>query len=624
MRLYLIEERRDSMSDGFKLLFNSKATTKKEIQDELQRLIRAKIDNVVDTAMSEARESHGEKIPPRDTVYYGRSPQQRIEYTLTEDELAYPPEAPDENAPITEKIRQMRELGQTLYKGYMVRQCAELTLVKQGEFMQDVTDDFARSAFCAIERPVYGALSAEQLRTYFTWRTDARRGTYYKIDKPYVTLYCYELMNKIGVLSSQDAFNRLVGVWENCREFCPSLDKTMPLWLKDFYAFNDIGLDFSELAESFPIKSDSADKITSELMDGDYSNKLEYLASHSSYNLIGSIFYTDDNIFLLNAAAQAALSALERFFLERGISLFELICGRSKKDFGWSPFAGAYVDRERMDGFHACRISSTERYCIKRGQPCFERFESAPFRNFIGYILKATESVLRERTGFRYSIVPNLSVVLDDFFNREKLYKAVSEPEFASIIPDAVNAYCDEHGIFPPRKEPKRKKKPDVGDKPQYQPALTKPQKVEIDLSALETIRREADETTRKLIIEEYEDALPEEQINELTAAVVDEVFEELTEQARNDAGSHYDLSSLSEPWKTFAKALDTRLISVLNALDNGTAEMLCRDIGALPETVYEEINAIALEHIGDVVIESDALVPDYYEDIKNILNITK
>ena len=612
------------MSDKFKLFFNSMATTKKEIQDELQRLIRAKIENVVDKAVSDAKEERGEKIPPRDTVYYGRAPQNSSKNTIIEDELAYPPETPDESATITEKIRQMRELGQTLYKGYMVRQCAELTLVKQGEFMQDVTDDFVRSAFCAIERPIYGAMSIEQLRTYFTWRTDARRGTYYKIDKPYVTLYCYELMNKIGVLSSQDAFNRLVGVWENCREFCPSLDNIMPVWLKDFYAFNDIEGDFSTLAESFPIKAKESDRVTAELMDGNYKEKLEYLMGHSSYNLKGSIFFTDEHIPLLNNAVEAALCALEGYFRMHGISLFELICGRPKKDFGWSPFAGAYVDRERMDGFRACHISSTERYCVKRGQPCFERFESAPFRSFIGYILKATESVLRERTGFRYSIVPNLSMVLDDFFNREKLYKAVSEQEFASVVPNAVNAYCDEHGIFPPRKEPKRKKKPDYGDRPQYQPAASAPKKVEIDLSVLEAIRRKADETAKKLIIEEYEDALPEEQINEITAAVVDEVFEELTEQAMTENRSQYDFSALSEQWRGFAEALDNRLLCVLQALDNGTSETLCHDMGALPETVFEEINAISLLYIGDVVIENGAFVPDYYEDITGILDITK
>lgn len=612
------------MSDMFKLFFNSKAKTKKAIQDEIQRLIRAKIENVVDKALSEVKEERGEKIPPRDTVYYGRQPQDSAKRTIIEDELAYPPETPDESAPITSKIRQMRELGQTLYKGYMVRQCAELTIVKQGEFMQDVTDDFGRSAFCAIERPIYGAMSIEQLRTYFTWRTDARRGTYYKTDKPYVTLYCYELLNKIGVLSSQDAFNRLVVVWENCREFCPSLDNTMPLWLKDFYAFNNIEGEFSTLSDSFPVKPKISDRVTAELMEGNFKDKLEYLMGHSSYNLKGSIFFTDEHIPLLNDAVEAALSSLEGYFRTHGISLFELICGRPKKDFGWSPFAGAYVDRERMDGFRTCRISSTERYCVKRGQPCFERFESAPFRSFIGYILKATESVLRERTGFRYSIVPNLSVVLDDFFNREKLYKAVSEQEFASVVPNAVNAYCDEHGIFPPRKEPKRKKKPDYGDLPQYQPITAAPKKVEIDLSALEAIRREADETAKKLIIEEYEDALPEEQITERTAAIVDEVFEELTEQAITENSSQYDFSALSEQWRTLAEELDSRLLCVLQALDSGTAELVCRDMGVLPETVFEEINALSLLHIGDVVIENGAFVPDYYEDIRHILDIAQ
>ncbi len=609
------------MSDPFKLFFNSKAKTKKAIQDELQRLIRKKIENVVETAIKDAKEERGEKIPPRDTAYYGRQTNERVSRPLTEDNIAYPPETPDETAPITEKIRRMRELGQTVYKGYMVRQCVELTMVKQGEFMQDVTDDFGRSAFCAIERPVYGALSIEQLRTYFTWRTDVRRGVYNKADKPYILLYCYELMNKIGVLSSQDAFNRLVDVWENCRGFCAALDKLMPAWLKDFYAFNNIEGEFSELAKSFPVKQENSDKVTDELMAGNYRDKLEYLAEHSSYGIKSSIFYKEDNIPLLNAGAECALTALEEYFKSLGISLFELICGRPKKDFGWTAFGGAYVDRERMDGFHACRISSTERYCVKRGEPAFERFESLPHRSFIGYILKATESVLRERTGFRYSIVPNLSMVLDDFFNREKLYKAVSEPEFATVVPDAINAYCDKNGIYPPPKQPKRKKQPDYGDTPQYHPENAKPKKVEIDISALENIRRESDETAKKLIIEEYEESLPPEQISEITAAVEDEVFELRTEEAVQEVNSDYDFTELVTPWREFAEALDAQLITVLNAVDNGSAEVLCRDMGVLPETVFEQINAIALNVTGDCVIEDGAFVPDYYEDISLILS---
>lgn len=614
------------MADGFKLIINSAAKTKKEIEKEVQRIIRKKIENVVDDAIRDAKEMifGGEKIPPRDNnIRYDKKPQQPSQ-ELSVDELAYPPETPDPSLPITEKIRQMRELGQTFYNGYMLRQCAELTIVRQGEFMQDVTDDFGRSAFCAVERPIYGALSIEQLRTYFTWRTDVRRGIYYKTDKPYVMLYCYELLNKIGVLSSQDAFDKLIGVWENCREFCPYLDTIMPIWLRDFYAFNAIRDDFSEHERLFPTQQTASDKITTELLHKNYCGKLEYLMGCSSYNLKGSIFFSEETSVMFDKVLEKVLSALDVYFTARDISLFELICGRSKKDHSWTPFAGAYVDLDRMDGFRTCRISAAERYCIKRGRPCYEKFEHAPYRSFIGYVLKCTESVLRERTGFRYSIVPNLSIVLDDFLNRDKLYSAAKEAEFSAIVPDAVNSWCDEHGIFPPPKERKKKKKPNYNEETSttygYSPAV--PQKIEIDVSNLAEIRRASDEIAKKLIIEEYEDALPEEQRNELTHKIEEEVFELRTEQASLEVHSQYDFSSLPDEWRALAESLDTELLMLLKALYDGEAETFCRSIGTLPETAYEVINAAALEHIGDCIVENGNIISDYREDIERILNI--
>ena len=608
------------MSDMFRLLINSAAKTKKEIQAEIQRVIRAKIENVVDDAIREIRDA-GERIPPRDSVSY----EKKQPSALSADELAYAPEPPDGSAPITEKIREMRKLGQTFYHGYMMRQCAEVSIVKQGEFMRDVTDDFSRSVFCGTERPIYGALSLEQLRTYFTWRTDVRRGVYNKTDKSYVILYCYELLNKIGVMSSQDAFNRLLGVWESCRGFCPYLDAVMPIWLRDFYAFNNIEGDFAALEATFPVKPKQTDSDISALISGDYSKKLEYLMSCSSYNLRGSIFFSEDTAPLLDGAAEAVLTALDEYFRLRGISLSELICGKTRKDHTWAPFFAAYADRDRMDGFRACRVSATERYCLKRGEPSLERFEHAPYRSFIGYILKSIESVLRERTGFRYSVVPNLSVVLDDFTNREKLFRAASEAEFAQLIPSVVNEWCDKRGIFPPRKEKKRKKKPETDEYallPEYGPPPAAAQKVEIDLESLAQIRRDAEETAKKLIIEEYEDALPAERIEEITAQVIDEVFDLQTEQASFEAHSQYDFSALPDGWRQLAEALDAQSLELLRALADGTAEALCRDRGVLPEAAFEELNAAALEHIGDVLVEDGGLIPDYAEDVQSIINV--
>lgn len=266
------------MQDKFRLMMDSKAKTREEIAQELKRMIELKarpvedpqasptdsgestpdisaavrksvqdrISSIVREAIQSAgEESYGEKIPPRETL---REPGNSVDYlsgsdTLSADDLAFAPSETDADTAegsIRAKIEGMRRLGQRFYNGYMLRPCAEETLVQQGEYVMDVTDDFGRNCFCGIERPVYGALSTDQLRTYFTWRTLARNGVYNRTDKPYIILYCYELLNRIGVLSAADAYNRLSGVWEGCREFCPALDKLLPRWLKDFRAYNDM------------------------------------------------------------------------------------------------------------------------------------------------------------------------------------------------------------------------------------------------------------------------------------------------------------------------------------------------------------------------------------------------
>lgn len=653
------------MADKFRLLFDNNAKSKKDIAKELKRIIdlktsgknkadsplddirdavsgavkkavQDKISSIVREALENAQEersrehSGGEKIPPRprreDISYLGENQQ-----TLQPDELAYAPsmyEEDDEGSAIRMKIEEMRRLGQVFYNGYMLRQCAEETLVKQGEFMKDVTDSFSRNCFCGIERPVYGAMSTDQLRTYFTWRTKARQGIYGKADKPYILLYCFELLNKIGVLSSEDAYNRLIGVWQGCREFCPALDTLLPRWLKDFRAYNRI--DGGDLPgdEQLPASYSGDD---ADILDRVYSHKLDFLMSRSSYNLKGSIFFTDENRPLLEGALEAALTALDEYFSDKNVTLFELLCGRLKKDFNWTPFAGAYVDLDRMDGFHSLKISPMEQYCTKRSQPCLEVFEPAPYRSFVGWVLKSVEAVLRKRTGFRYSISPNITPVLDDFANRERLLQPAGAPEFTEIIPTAVNNWCDKHGIYPPKKQKKQKPSYNFDEIPDRPAGNSTPAPVEIDISKLAKIREESDEITEKLIVEEA-DTLPSDQISEKITEIENDDFEEQTENFAQSYSEYNisdnipcgDFSGLSPEWREFAQALSAEDITLLEALLDSSAETLCRSRGVMPETEYDRINSSAMEHIGDVLIENGEIIPDYLPDAEKIISCVK
>lgn len=644
------------MSDKFRLMMDNKAKTKEEIAQELKRMIELRshpvepreepqgisvpdrediaaavrksvqdrISSIVREAVENAKEeSYGEKIPPRE-------PRDCVDYlggssSLRADELAYAAsenEEPDDGG-IRAKIAEMRRLSQTFYNGYMLRQCAEETFVKQGEYVSDVTDDFGRNCFCGIERPIYGALSTDQLRTYFTWRTQARIGVFNKVDKPYVILYCFELLNRIGVLSAADAYNRLSGVWEGCREFCPSLDKVIPRWLKDFRAYNDLGDNFT-LSPAESVGDDISGDI-SDLLEKRYAGKLEYLAQRSSYNIRGSIFLTKETQPLIEGALEAALTALDGYLSEKGVSLFGIICGRLWKDHTWTPFAGAYVDLDRMDGFHSLRISPLEQYCVKRGQPCLEEFEQSPYRNFIGWVLKSVEAVLRKRTGFRYGINPNITPVLEDMTNREKIYAAVSAPEFPEIVTRAAEKWCDEHGIFPPKKEKKRRGY-NFDEAPEKAAAVHA--LVEIDVSKLAKIRQEADETTRKLIVEEP-DTLPQDIITDRVAEIEEDSFEE---QTADFAGNYSEYNSgadnsgafaeLPEGWRGFAQGLSAEDIGLLGALIRGDGAEYCRSRNVMPETQYDRINDMAMENIGDILIENGNIIEDYLPDVEQMISL--
>lgn len=562
--------------------------------------------------------------------------------------IGYPHEAIPENMNsqdeyMLHKIREMRSLEEITHNSYIVKQCAQITMVRQGEFMADVEDDYGRRVFCALPHPIYAAMSNSQLRTYFSWRTDVRRGVYGEVEQPYIILYCYELMNRIGVPSADDAFRRLVAVWENCHVNVRYADTIIPRWIKDFYAFNDVTLPLPDKLSETPNQSGGY-RAAAEIEAGNYSGKLDYLARSSAYNISESPFLDEKTRPMMDGACAAALSALAEYFKSKGLDIFSLLCGRMKKDFSWEPFQHSIVDIERMDGFRAVEISPMERYCVKRGEPTLERFEFAPCRGFVGYVLKCVESSLRKLTGFTRKLIPNIKMLENDIKNREKLEEAVSAPEFAEIIPKAVEQYCKRAGIAIVVKS-----KPRKSPKPWDEEIPTEPVVVNIDISKLDKIREQADENARKLIVDELEyreqseDSLPEEtsepadtsDYEEIAGQIGDDEFSEsvaeyaeLTPENENPApnisAGNPKFERMEPEWQNLANNLTPDNILFLGAMLDGTEREFCWEHDILPQTIIEEINEEALRAIEDVIIEGGAVLEDYAEQVRELVNAFK
>lgn len=579
---------------------------------------------------------------------YGLLPENRTKAEKTALDIPLPDEPPvvieyphepiigeqsEQDEFMAEKIAQMRKLEEVSHNGYIVKRCVEITMVRQGEFMKDVSDDYLHSAFCGISRPIYASLSRSQLRTYFTWRTGWRQGLHSAADKPYILLYCYEVLNKIGFDSSNDAYRELLLIWNELGGDSLYLNDFLPRWIKDFYAFNRI----EDPLPVFPEEYEKAE-VCSEILGGNYKNKLDYLADNSSYNIRCSVFVNAKNKPYLDGACEAALTALDAHFKKFGVELSGLICGKMKKDFAWEPFGGAPVDLERMDGFEPLRINELECYCKKRGEPALEIFEFAPSRDFIGYVLKCVEARLRKRMAFSHKLSPNISMIKNEIANRSKLQSAVSDKAFETLIADAVDDYCRRNNVGVPRRSNKTKEE-------------IPPQKVEIDVSKLGEIRRQADHNTELLIVPE--EILSEDDIHRVSGKVAEDEFSaavadaseaaELSDSITNgslgilkedkfiitapenadriDVEHNAALDGLPQEWREFAMELIPTHILVLRNIKNGTLSEFCREHGLFAQTLFEEINSLALNAVGDVIIEGGGFVEDYKEYVALLLD---
>ncbi len=613
------------MSDNFKKFIDTGGKNIEEIKKQIERLISNTAEFVVRDAEKEIKKEVRKTVrgvvkdvSEKIGASFDKSSDTSRILILDDNDIAYPPERVEENLSphdmmINEIILGMRMKKQTPYNGRVVQRCSEITFVMQGEYVADVEDDFSRKAFLGMTTPMYAAMSNSQLRTYFTWRTDVRRGVYNDADRAYVLLYVYELLNKIGVHSSNEAFSKLVELWENMGNRAIYLNICLSRWLKDFYAYNNVSEKLPD--DLFRSDDDEQRKAAVDISKGDYKNKLELFADNSAYNIKQSAFWSEKTAPLIDGALEEVLKELYVYFSARGIALDSLLVGQMKKDHTWRQFAGALVDLDRMDGFREVRISPEECYCIKRGEPTHEEFSFQPQRGIIGFILKSIESHLRIRTGFGRKISVNVSMLANDVKNRQKAETAVLDEEFKKAIERAVDRFCDKNMIFPKKKQTKKN---DFEEEIVYVAP-----KVEIDVSKLSDIRQKADEIAEKLITEEESELYEEQAADE---GIDISGIEDRTRQVSDDDFSERisDYTALAEE-KTGWAGLSQRLSDVERGLllvmyDEGNVAGYCRGEGVFFETLTERINGYALEYIGDIIIEDGRIIPDYMTDVENII----
>lgn len=160
---------------------------------------------------------------------------------------------------LPDQYRKMREISrwQDDPKGGAGRWLSEAELFyRQGLLMADFEDDCPYSGTFKSYFPTYNAMSDRQLRGYFTWRAQVRRGTVEETSTSFAFLYLYELICGIGVDNPLDGFNKIKAFWDAYRAFEPGIDRFARVWLQDYAVFH--GLDPKLLRDSKTVMFDNA------------------------------------------------------------------------------------------------------------------------------------------------------------------------------------------------------------------------------------------------------------------------------------------------------------------------------------------------------------------------------
>ena len=160
---------------------------------------------------------------------------------------------------LPDQCRKMREISrwQDDPKGGAGRWLSEAELFyRQGLLMADFEDDCPYNGTFKSYFPTYNAMSDRQLRGYFTWRAQVRRGTVEETSTSFAFLYLYELICGIGVDGPLDGFSKIKAFWDAYRSFEPGIDRFARVWLQDYTVFH--GLDPKLLCDSKTVMFDNA------------------------------------------------------------------------------------------------------------------------------------------------------------------------------------------------------------------------------------------------------------------------------------------------------------------------------------------------------------------------------
>lgn len=463
---------------------------------------------------------------------------------------------------IPDKIKQMMKLYR--YGDHSFNQKVK-NFYKQGKFMEDYEDDFSWNGEFHQYFPTYNDMNIRQLRGYFSWRSQVRKGNYEKIPTSFAYLYLYELINRIGVSSYEESLSKMrdfeikfieSGIGDK------RMQKDLRQWMLGIIVLQGIDPKIAKkyLSSEIIEKDESTLALLSPQNHSD-EEIFNALCAHYGDRLSTSAVIKKHGSYGVHLFAQVWRLTFEEYS-EIGENLFEKCFGH-RSTYRWYPFSNAIYMEYINPKWTSYELNECRKYIFKNVSWHENSYHKMNFNRviFCGLIHEADRKL--------------------------RLYLKTGHPLTAKSDESWASAHVDKV-IEIDRKEKLEKAKP----------------KVSISFDNLDQIRKDALTTMDSLLSEEERDII--EEVNEVDIAIDYKLETEVFENKYNIALEETELQIIS---------------LLLN--DKSVDDIIAKNL-SLPEVLADKINEVFFEEIGDNVVECDlgkiTLIEDYRKDVERII----
>ena len=427
-------------------------------------------------------------------------------------------------------------------------------------------------------RPTYQLLSRDQKNRYIFWRDQVRQNRFPQTDYGYLQLYTCELINLIGVQTPQDGFEMLTRLWQNYGAGQTDADKTRFFgWLLAYQELYGDRLNTTPVDTlQWPSAASLVEKNAPDFLFKQHLDQpngfipITLLSQYLEFNLIKDSRFSADRTkrLLLEQVLSHVLLALNN----------DLQQTHNKTLMTFHKSVGTLV---WVTHCHLAPPDWPEKIEFSEIPLCSQ---TAQFRKLMTAVIKLTENRLRETHKIR-----------------GRLRVTGLDESLRTVIDQAIAEFLN----------PNRTKK------------------IAIDFARIGTLEQESADILDRLLVEEEgaePPVLPEMMVADTAVVPLSEPAARVEPLLTDSA----DFADENEMWHSLVDRFSPVHLQLINLLLQADKEVvshirnLAQTNHMMTAVLFEELNGIAVDIIGDSLLDSDPpfefVDPEYQEALESIL----